>query len=330
MLKTRHDADGTAHPVHLRGWKRQSTDVRDEAFRLRLPAGILKVQATSADLRSICSPIEDQGDLGSCTAHMLAGLVEANEHVTTKKVSFLATNTTVSISNVMTAADGTITYTTTVKPASAPVPVPTPTPTPTPTPAPSKLIRASRLFEYYASRKIEGTINEDSGASIRDAIKAAAQYGVVDESLWSYDITKFTVNPPQAIWTAAATHKVTSYHSITDGDLVTMKNALLSNFLVGFGFQVYDYMMSAAMAKQAFLPLPGRNESLQGGHAVCLAGFDDNMANPFNAASRGAFLVRNSWGIGWGQSGYFWISYDYVKNTSLASDFWVVQSAPIG
>jgi C1A family cysteine protease len=51
------------------------------------------------------------------------------------------------------------------------------------------------LFEYYATRKIEGTIPDDSGATIRDAVKTGNVYGVADETLWPYDVSKFTVNP---------------------------------------------------------------------------------------------------------------------------------------
>lgn len=39
-----------------------------------------------------------------------------------------------------------------------------------------------------------------------------------------------------------------------------------------------------------------------------------------------AFLVRNSWSANWGINGYFWMPFDYMTNTSLASDFWVIKT----
>lgn len=315
-LKTLHHHDGTTRQIHLGGWKKQFHDVRDENFKLKLPEGLFGAVPTS-DNRNICSEIEDQGELGSCTSHMFAALVEANENRGLPKslLSLTASLPIISVSGISVASDGTISFSTSVKPAAQPAPIPAPVP-----PAPKKLIKVARLLEYYASRKIENTINEDSGATIRDAIKAGVTYGVGDESLYPYDISKFTQNPPQSVWTAALSHKVTSYHSITDGDITTMKSVLASGFLVGFGFVVYDYMMSADMAKNAFLSLPKSGEQQQGGHAVALVGYDD---------SKKAFLVRNSWGVNWGLAGYFWISYDYIKSTQLSSDFWVINSSPV-
>lgn len=71
--------DGSIRAVHHDGWKRQALDERDEPFRLKLHPSFLSVGTapTSVDLRPICSPVEDQGPLGSCTANMLAGLIEA-------------------------------------------------------------------------------------------------------------------------------------------------------------------------------------------------------------------------------------------------------------
>lgn len=177
--------------------------------------------------------------------------------------------------------------------------------------------RVSRLFEYYATRKLDGTENEDAGAYIRDAVKAGAVYGVVRAQKWRYNIAKFAVNPSQKVWDMAAQNKISSYHRIDDGDLETMKRALAAGDLIGFGFLVYDNFLTMEMATTGVLHRPTVNDSLQGGHAVVLVGYDD---------ARGAFKVRNSWGKSWGLGGYFWIDYDYVADKSLCNDFWVINS----
>ncbi len=47
-----------------------------------------------------------------------------------------------------------------------------------------------------------------------------------------------------------------------------------------------------------------------GGHAVCIVGYDDNKT--FNG-KRGMFKCQNSWSAGFGDQGYFWVSYDLVR-----------------
>lgn len=42
------------------------------------------------------------------------------------------------------------------------------------------------------------------------------------------------------------------------------------------------------------------NGKLEGGHCICVIGYDDRL---------GAWLCQNSWGKKWGMSGYFWIGY---------------------
>lgn len=47
-------------------------------------------------------------------------------------------------------------------------------------------------------------------------------------------------------------------------------------------------------------------------HAVCIVGWDDNYLPGnfyFAPKQKGAFICRNSWGSGWGQGGYFYMSY---------------------
>ena len=61
----------------------------------------------------------------------------------------------------------------------------------------------SRLFIYYNERAIEGTVDSDSGAMIRDGIKSTAKLGVCTEDTWPYDLARFTEKPPAKAYTEA-------------------------------------------------------------------------------------------------------------------------------
>jgi C1A family cysteine protease len=69
----------------------------------------------------------------------------------------------------------------------------------------------------------------------------------------------------------------------------------------------------------------------QANHAVACVGWDD--AYPASAfasrpAGNGAFLVRNSWGTGFGNGGYFWVSYCDVAFAGQSAVFDGAESAP--
>lgn len=173
----------------------------------------------------------------------------------------------------------------------------------------------SRLFIYYNERKDEGTINEDSGAQLATGVKSVSTIGVVPESDWPYNISKFTVVPPNSCYVTSKSHKCTNYYRVAPNSLAQIKQALINGFPVIFGMAVYASMESVTVAHTGVVPMPQPNEECLGGHAVLIVGFNDNTKT---------VIVRNSWGSSWGQKGYFTLPYAYITNPQLTCDFWVL------
>ena len=180
----------------------------------------------------------------------------------------------------------------------------------------SRTLDISRLFIYYYERKFIGTVNYDSGAYIRDGIKACYTYGAPTENLWPYNISKFRMQPHKTAIVDALKRKVTSYQRALDFNQVM--DSITSGYPVTIGFNVYSSFDSPTVAKTGIMPYPNVNkERLLGGHAVLLVGYnkDNNI-----------FIARNSWGTRWGDNGYFYMPFEVIQNNRMSSDFWVIKS----
>jgi C1A family cysteine protease len=241
------------------GWVPDIPDQRDYRFRplLKVPAKL----PGRVDLRPLCSKVEDQGELGSCTANALAGALEFLERK--DKIPFKD---------------------------------------------------FSRLFIYYNERALEHSVNSDSGAMIRDGIKTLAKQGVCAEKSWPYDISRFKIKPKPECYQEALEHQITSYHRLSTLD--QMRSCLAEGFPFVFGFAVYESFESQEVAKTGLVPMPKAKEQCLGGHAVLAVGYDDENQQ---------FIVRNSWGTGWGMKGYFTMPYKYLSNRNLSDDFWTIR-----
>ena len=172
----------------------------------------------------------------------------------------------------------------------------------------------SRLFIYYNERVIEHSVASDSGAQIRDGIKSIARQGDCPETEWPYVITWFKTKPSATCYANARKYKAVLYKRVAQS-LSQLKGCLASGYPFVFGFTVYESFESEAVAASGNAPMPKPGESVVGGHAVVGVGYDD--ANQW-------FIIRNSWGAGWGMKGYFTLPYTYLTDDNLASDFWSV------
>jgi C1A family cysteine protease len=172
----------------------------------------------------------------------------------------------------------------------------------------------SRLFIYYNERVMEGTVDEDAGAMIRDGIKSVSKRGAPHERLWPYELKQFRAKPGALAYADAREHAAVLYQRVTQ-DTQQLRGCLAAGYPFVFGFSVYASFESDAVASSGRVPMPKPTEKMVGGHAVLAVGYD-------HATKR--FIVRNSWGRAWGQDGYFTMPYDYLLDGNLSDDFWTV------
>ena len=169
----------------------------------------------------------------------------------------------------------------------------------------------SRLFIYYNERVLENDILQDAGASLTDGIKTLEKYGVCPETMWPYDITKFAVKPTDSCYTEALNYTAITVANIQQNEQV-MKSCLASGFPFVVGINIYTSFESDNVSMNGIVPMPNiQTEVCLGGHAIVCVGYNETQ-----------WIMRNSWGIGWGDKGYFYLPYQYLLDSTLSSDLW--------
>lgn len=270
------------------GWLPPLPDLRDyteehpEVTEMVKMLGISPTETyelpTKVDLKEWCSPIEDQQQLGSCTAQAVVGIVEYFE-----RRAF------------------------------------------------DKHIDGSRLFVYKATRNLMG-LTGDIGAWMRSAMGGLVLCGVPPEKYWPYTDKQpdFDEEPPAFVYAIADNYEALKYlchdpvgmNIPVDQVLQKVKKFLVAGIPSAFGF--FGFPSSDMSNVKGGIPYPCPGEWTVWGHAVVAVGYDDKLKiknTLCNKETKGALLIRNSWGSDWGDEGYGWLPYAYVLS-GLALDFW--------
>lgn len=156
----------------------------------------------------------------------------------------------------------------------------------------------------WRTQLAEGTFGEDAGASLADAMEVLRAYGVAPEDFLPYDAG----NPAHAgngqCDVAARPYRVGMPVSVRiDPD--DFAAVLSANRCIAIGFEVHESFEDTA--GDGMVQPVGEGERLLGGHAVLVVGWDNYRGGKL-------FVVRNSWGTDWADSGYCYFPEDYLQH----------------
>ncbi|MBE9156571.1 C1 family peptidase [Nodosilinea sp. LEGE 06152] len=200
-----------------------------------------------------------------------------------------------------------------------------------------KYTNLSAKFVYKTARNLMNRI-DDTGASVRQTMKALVLFGVPPEEAWPWHPEDFNEEPPAFCYAYAQSYQALKYFRLDAANTGANENLIASRELLLFqikavlaaglpcifGFTVYSSFYRDKNLRRGYIPYPSGRDQVVGGHAAVAVGYNDYKhidRTDGEPAKPGAILIRNSWGPNWGNSGYGWMPYDYILD-GLTADWW--------
>jgi len=214
---------------------------------------------------------------------------------------------------------------------------------------------ASQMFIYYNERVIEGKVDINAPVFIRNGIKSLFNNGICSDKLWPYpkdalpeyvieamntgtskDVQQavgkavkqyqdevqvvISETPSPSAIAQAKKHRISRYASLSiENGLDELKLSLSKGLPFVFGMMVpVGFFITP---ESGLMKMPTKDTKRMGGHAMIAVGFDEKHQH---------FIVRNSYGVDFGDGGYCYIPYEFFtscypngeKEQANAFSFW--------
>jgi C1A family cysteine protease len=165
----------------------------------------------------------------------------------------------------------------------------------------------SPRFTWMASKETDHAVDRPetmldcAGTYLKTASDILRKYGAVTDDLVPFILSAaMYTGDEEQFFATAATRKIASYFNL-QRNLANWKKWLAASGPILVGLTVDDTFFNATATA-------GKLDTFQpttaaGGHAVCLVGY----------RADGRFIIRNSWGTGWGDKGFAYATPAYVN-----------------
>jgi C1A family cysteine protease len=164
----------------------------------------------------------------------------------------------------------------------------------------------SSRFVWMASKETDeftaraDTFLEGAGTSLKAAMDVVRKFGTVKDTLLPFHInTKMHVGSENAFYAEAAQRKIAAYFNL-QRNLAQWRSWLANNGPILAALSVDQTWQNATATGgniDVFMP-----NTVRGGHAIAIVGY----------LASGRFIVRNSWGTGWGDKGFGYVTPAYI------------------
>lgn len=163
-----------------------------------------------------------------------------------------------------------------------------------------RFIGLSPRYIYEESKKISG---HSEGTTLKACAKVLVEKGICEDKFWEYKPREVGERKPGADTNALKYRIQPGYVRITNEK--ELKASLIKYGTLLIGVLVYR---NWKRQKNGHIPNLGFWEHWLGrplgGHAIALVGYNDETQE---------YKFKNSWGTGWGENGYGYISYKHMK-----------------